>query len=141
MKLPSVKRGYLLLISILIIGAIASVITVSLILLGNSSERTSFSVDESVRARNASEACAEYALLALQNDPAYTGNATITTFTKTLSCSILAIQGTGNWNRTICTQSQVGSAISRLEIVVETLLPQTHIASWQEVPTFSLCDS
>jgi hypothetical protein len=59
MMLHRSKNGYLLLISILIIGAIASVITASLILLGNSSELTAYSVDESCRARNAAEACAD----------------------------------------------------------------------------------
>lgn len=133
------KNGYLLLISILIIGAIASVITASLILLGNSSELTAYSVDESFRARNAAEACADYALLALHNDPTYTGNVTISAFTTNVTCSIYPIGGSGNWNRTLCTEAQVGSTVSRLEILIDTLLPQIEVSSWQEVPEISLC--
>lgn len=133
-------NGYLLLISILIIGAITSVITASLILLGNSSELTAYSVDESIRARNAAEACAEYALLALHHDPAYTGNETVNDVAPSVSCSIHPIGGSGNWNRTLCTEAQVGSNISRMEIIIDTVLPQTYVSSWQEVPSISLCD-
>lgn len=137
--LQHTKNGYLLLICILTIGAIASVITASLILLGNSSQLTAYSVDESIRARNAAEACADYALLALHNDPSYTGNVTISTFTTNVSCTIHPIGGSGNWSRTLCTEAQVGSAVSRLEILIDTLLPRAEVSSWQEVPEISLC--
>ncbi len=131
------RSGYILLITILIIGAIASAILSSMLLLGISSTQVSFSVQQSQQALAAAQACAEYALLKLRQDPTYAGNEF-----RTLGidqCEVLTVGGIGNNNRSLCTEGTSGDAIRRLEIAVSQILPQTQVYSWQEVSVFTLC--
>lgn len=129
--------GYMLLITILFIGAIASAILSSLLLLGTSSNQVSLSVQQSNQALAQAQGCAEYALLQLRNSPAYTGDDLI--IMGAGNCEILPIGGVGNTNRLLCTEGQAGDAIRRLEIVVNQILPETMVYSWQEVSIFTLC--
>ena len=131
------KPGYILLISIVVIGVICSAILSSLLLLGVSSGAVSLSVQQSTQALSGAQACAEYALRALRTSPSYIGNETLTLGDTT--CDILTIGGIGNNNRNVCTEGQMGDAVRRLEIVVNQVLPQTKVYSWQEVSAFSLC--
>jgi hypothetical protein len=132
------REGYVLLLSILFIGAIASAILTSVLMLGTNSGLVHFSVQQSARAVAAAEACAELGLESLRSNPSYGGDE-IRTLETGVTCEILAIGGTGNTNRLICTEGKVGDATRRLEIVISALYPQIRIASWQEVSTFSLC--
>ncbi len=131
------RSGYILLITILIIGAIASAILSSLLLLGISSAQVSFSVQQSSEALAAAQACAEYALLKLRQSPSYAGNEYRTLGSH--QCEVLAVGGIGNNNRAICTEGTSGDALRRLEIAVSQILPQTKVYSWQEVSVFTLC--
>ena len=130
--------GYILLISILVIGAICSAILSSLLMLGINAGQVSFTVTQSNQSLALAQGCAEYALQQLRTSPAYLGNELLTYPTGT--CDILGVGGSGNNNRFICTEGQVGDVVRRLEIVVNQVLPQTAIYSWQEVAVFSLCE-
>lgn len=132
------RHGFMLLITILIIGAIASAILSSLLLLGISSTQVSFSVQQSQEALAAAQGCAEYALLQLRTSPSYAGNEF-----KTLGlyqCEVMIINGIGNNNRAVCTEGTSGDTVRRLEITVTQILPQTKVYSWQEVGIFTLCE-
>lgn len=131
------REGYILLITILIIGAIASAILSSLMLLGISGAQVSFSVQQSEQALAAAQGCAEYALLKLRQSPSYAGNEFRTLGNDT--CEVLTIGGIGNNNRSLCTEGLSGDAIRRLEIAISQILPQTRVYSWQEVSVFTLC--
>ena len=131
------RSGFILLITILIIGAIASAILSSLLLLGISSTQVSFSVQQSEEALAAAQACAEYGLLKLRQSPSYAGNEYKTLGTD--RCEVLTVGGIGNNNRALCTEGTSGDAIRRLEIAVSQILPQTKVYSWQEVSVFTLC--
>lgn len=131
------QKGYILLIGIVLIGAIASLILTSLMLLGISSSHVSLSVEQASKALAASHGCAEYALLKLRQSPSYAGNETLTIGGDT--CEVLPIGGIGNNNRLICSEGRSGDSVRRMEIVVGQVLPETTIYSWQEVSRFSLC--
>ncbi len=133
----SVHEGYILLISVLVIGSIASLILVSLLMLGGSANQVGFAVEQATQSLAGSQACAEYAMQELRTSLSYAGNQIRTLNLGT--CEIMQIGGTGNNNRLICIESQVGDTIRRLEIVVSQVLPETKIDSWQEVSKFSLC--
>lgn len=133
----SSRPGFVLLISILAIGVIASVIISTLLLLGTSAGTFSLSVQQSSQAMALAQACGEYALRQLRNDPAYTGNQIRTIGSGT--CEILPVGGIGNNNRLVCVEGQIGDVFRRMEIIVPEILPQTKIASWQEVSLFTLC--
>ena len=136
MRLSS-RRGYILLITVLVIGAIGSAIVSSLLILGISANHVSLSITESNHALANAQGCADYGLLKLRQSPSYAGNEFLTIGLQ--QCEILPVGGIGNNNRVLCTEGKVGDAIRRLEIVINQILPQTTIYSWQEVSVFSLC--
>lgn len=131
--------GYVLLISTLFVGALASVILTSVLMLGTNSGLVHLSVQQSARAIAAAEACAEIGLNALRSNPSYGGNEEYELETD-VDCEILSVGGTGNANRLLCTEGTVGGSVRRLEIIISSLYPQMRIASWQEVSTFSICN-
>jgi hypothetical protein len=137
MSIPSSHTGFILLISILMIGAIASAILSSLLLLGISANQVSLSVKESTQAFAGARGCAEVAMLKLRQSPSYAGNEFLTLGTG--QCEILPIGGIGNNNRSVCIEGTSGEAMRRLEVAVNQVLPQTTVYSWQEVSIFSLC--
>lgn len=132
------RNGYILLITILVIGAVASAILSSLMLLGISANQVSFSVLQANQSLANAQACAEYGLKKLRESPSYAGNEFLTVGTD--QCEILTIGGIGNNNRVLCAEGRVGDSIRRLEVVINQVLPQTKIYSWQEVAVFSLCE-
>lgn len=132
------RNGYILLITILVIGAVASAILSSLMLLGISANHVSFSVLQASQSLANAQACAEYGLMKLRESPSYAGNEFLTVGAD--QCEILTVGGIGNNNRVLCAEGRVGDSIRRLEIVINQVLPQTKIYSWQEVAVFSLCE-
>lgn len=137
MKQLPPRSGFVLLITVLIVGAIGTAILSSLLLLGISANKVSLSVQESAQALGAAQACAEYALLQLRESPNYTGSESLSLDGH--ACDIHLINGAGNTNRSICVEGRAGDSYRRLEIVVDTILPVTKVFSWQEVPLFLLC--
>ena len=85
--------GYITLISVLIVGAVGIAIATSLLLLGLSSSRTSFTIEQSSQARALADACAEKAITSLIQDENYQGNETINLGQG--SCDILQITSGG----------------------------------------------
>ncbi len=137
-SLPTGARsGYVLLLSILFIGVICATIFSSMLLLGINALQVTHSLEQSGQALSLAQGCADYALLQLRTTQDYLGNEVMTYDTGT--CEVLAIGGTGNTNRLLCTEGQAGDSVRRLEIVVQQILPQTTIGTWQEVANFSLC--
>jgi hypothetical protein len=137
MKTFAARPGYVFLISVLVIGAISATTAISLVLLGLASELTGFSVAQSAQAYELAQTCAERSLLSLRKDPAYAGSETFTLTGGT--CTVQSIGGTGNANRTVCVEGHSADIVRRLEIGVARLYPSVRIASWEEVPSFSLC--
>ncbi len=136
--IKSTQSGYILLITILVIGAIASAILSSLMILGISANQVSFAVLQANQSLANAQACAEYGLMKLRQSPSYAGSEFITIGTD--QCEILSVGGIGNNNRVLCAEGKVGDSVRRLEVVINQVLPQTKIYSWQEVAVFSLCE-
>lgn len=134
---PRSHDGYILLMTILIIGTVATAIVASLLFLGSTSSDISLAVQQSTEAMALAQGCAEYALQTLRENPAYLGDQTVSLGSG--QCEILPVGGTGNTNRLLCAEGRVGQNYRRLEIIVQEVLPQTKIYSWQEVSVFSLC--
>ncbi len=133
----SVRNGYILLITVLIIGAIASAVLSSLLMLGISLNQVSLSVLQSNQSLATAQGCAEYGLMKLRQSPSYAGNELV--MIDTNQCKILPIKGIGNNNRVLCVEGKVGDSVRRIEIVISRVLPLTSINSWQEVYVFALC--
>ena len=127
------QRGYIILISVLIVGAVGLAIALSLLLLGVGSSRTSFALEQSFQAKALANACAEEALIQIRNSTPFSGTDTIALGTG--SCTYTVTQLVGQ-NRNINSSGTVGSIISKLQINIDTITPSINISSWQFVADF-----
>jgi hypothetical protein len=129
------RQGYVFLVSVLIIGAIATAMMASLTLLGLSSEQNGFAYLSSVRAEEYARNCAERAFRSLQSDLTYDGGEQIT-FTYG-SCVIRHTGGSGNGDRTLCIEALSGRVTRRMEIALLRVYPRITVSSWSIVTDFS----
>jgi hypothetical protein len=135
--LPSLRRGYVFLISVLAIGAISTATAVSMILLGLAAQQSGFALVESAQAWEYANTCIERALQSLRSDPHYVGGQTFTFTSGT--CTLKIIGGRGAVNRTLCAEGNSGGSIRRVEVIASRTLPTTVIDTWKEVSVFTLC--
>jgi len=131
------RRGYIFLLSVIMIGAVAVATLSSLLLIGVGSMQIGYTVRQSEQARSLAQTCAERALRSLWEDTAYAG---VEEFTfDEGQCDILQVGGSGNENRSICAEGRVGSTVRRYEILLERTLPSIQVSAWREVDQFSVC--
>ena len=131
------KPGFVFLISVLIIGAIVTAMSTSLILLGIAAEQNGMTVVQSAQAYEYAQTCAERALLSLRSDLTYDGGETVTFSNGT--CTVMHAGGSGNTDRTLCLEGTSGRTTRRLEIAIRKVYPQATVTSWREVSSFTLC--
>ena len=124
------RNGYITLISVLVIGAVGIAITVSLLLLGLGSSRTSFAYEQSNQAKGLANACAEEALQQIRDSTSYAGSGNLTQAQGTCTYTVT---NTGGQNRTITTTGSVGTIIRKLQIIISNITPLIQVVSWQEV--------
>jgi hypothetical protein len=134
MKRVQQHNGFVMLVSMLIVGAIGLGIGVTLLLLGLGTSRSSFTLVQSMQARSLANACAEESLEKLRESVYYTGNETKVFSTGT--CQVQPITGTGNSNRTLETTGTVGPVVRKVKVVIQRVHPAPIITSWLEVPDF-----
>ncbi len=131
--LNNTQRGFIVLISTLVVGAVGVAITASIILLGLSSSRASFSLSEHTRAYWVANGCVEDALEQIRENTSYVG--TLTENIGEGSCTY-TVTDDGGEARTIKSEGVVRDFYSRLVVSVSSINPEIIIASWQEVATF-----
>jgi Flp pilus assembly protein TadG len=127
-----VKKGYITLMSVLVVGAIGVAVATSLLLLGTSISRTSFAQEQSNNARFLANTCADEALGTIRRNTSFSGYGTITIGTD--SCSYNVVNTGGN-NRTVTASSTVSTNVRKVKVLVDSVSP-VLITSWQEVPDF-----
>jgi len=128
------ERGFIALISILIIGAVVLVISIGLSLRSIGETNMSLSEQESHRALALANVCAEQALMKLESFLNYSGSESIIIGSE--SCDILAVSGSGNFSRTVETQSTVSSHTRKVQVFVSQISPIMQLTSWEEVADF-----
>jgi hypothetical protein len=133
------EGGYVVLITILILGTIASIVVGFLLLTGQNASIASISVVANANAKAAATGCAELSLQAIQ---ANTNLATPVTASQTLNTTTGAtctytITGTSP-NYTIAVTGTVTqgprSYIHRLSVTTNQVSPQINVSSWQDTP-------
>ncbi len=127
------QKGFIALITVLVIGAVGVAITVSLLLLGLGSSRTSFSLEQSNQAKALANACAEEALQQIRDSIPFEGSGGLTSGQG--SCSYTVTKLTGQ-NRTITASGTVGTIIRKVSIALDKIVPDINITSWQEVTDY-----
>ena len=127
------KGGYITLISVLIVGAVAIAITTSMLLLGLGSSRTSFALEHGYQAKALANLCVEEALQQMRDFTPFSG-------TNNLSAGqgicTYTVTNTGGQNRLITAQGTVGTIVRKISINVNTINPKINGVSWQGVADF-----
>ncbi len=126
----STNKGFVVLISTLVAGAVGIAITASIILLGLSSSRSSFTFVQHRQAYWAANGCVEEALGMIRDDMSYVGS---DSFSIGQGTCTYTVTNTGGETRAITSEGIVGNVHSRLSIVVTDINPEIIIFSWQEV--------
>lgn len=132
------RDGYTFLLSVLFAGAIATVVMGSIMLLSWRSMRNGEVMHQSNAALAEAMLCAEHALLSLHNNSYYSGDETLD-HGDDGECYILPVGGSGNENRTVCTEGMYRDSVRRTEVIIQRLLPSVRIFSWNEVENFTTC--
>lgn len=131
------RPGYIFLITILVVGAVASATAASLLLLGWAAEQNGLLLMQSAQSYEYAQTCVERALRDVREDNAYSGGETVTFDLG--ECEIFALGGSDASDRTICAEGRSGDSVRRIQVAISTLYPVPSITSWQEVAAFTLC--
>lgn len=124
------KKGFVSLLSVMIISAIGLSIATALLFLGTTTSQNSLLLQQSAEAKSFANACGEEALQQIYTDNAYSGSGSLT-FAEG-SCNY-AVTNPGSQSPSISTQGSVGEIIRQVQITVGDLTPQLTISSWQEI--------
>lgn len=130
MKKTSKNQGYVTIIAVMIVSAIAIVVAATLVLLGLSSSRTSFSFEVSHQAKGLADACAEAGLEQIRNNTAYIGTGNLTFGQGSCTYNVTS---QGGENRTITATGTVRTIVRKVKATINHINPSITIATWQEV--------
>jgi Tfp pilus assembly protein PilX len=132
-KLKENSSGYVLLISVLILGAVGLASVLSLILIGVSSSRSALVTQQSAQARFLADTCIESGLEQIRESNSYTGGNTLSFGAN--SC-IYDVANLGGNIRQINATGTVDQIVRKVKVTTSALSPKIIISSWQEVGDF-----
>ncbi|OGE76509.1 MAG: hypothetical protein A3C85_03730 [Candidatus Doudnabacteria bacterium RIFCSPHIGHO2_02_FULL_48_21] len=127
------QKGYIVLISVLLVSAIGAAISIAVILLGLGSSRSSFAVQQSRQAASAANACVEEALQQIRENSNFSGNDTLTVGQG--SCSY-AVASLGGQSRYIAASGTAGTIVRKSRVNIDAITPIINVVSWEEVADF-----
>ena len=128
------SEGFIALISILIVGGLILTVSIGVSLRSIGETEMSFGEQESNKALALANLCAEQALMKLESILNYSGSESI--IVGGSPCDILAIDGSGNLNRTVKSQSTVSGYTRKVKVEVSQISPTMRITSWEEISDF-----
>lgn len=123
-------RGFIALITIFIILAIALIVGISFSLLSADESAMALENFQSSKSYFLANLCAEQALMKLKENTDYSGNETINI--EDGSCQILPIEG--QW--IVKTTGNFQNQMKKIRISISQVDPEVVIDSWQEVASF-----
>lgn len=124
------KNGFILLITVLVIGAVATAIAVGLLNLGSGATTSSIYLEQSFQAKALADACAEEGLQQIRDSTPYTGTGSLTLGQGTCSYTV---SNTGGSNRTVNATGTVGIVVRKVIVTTSAINPYIVISSWQEI--------
>lgn len=122
-------QGFVALVTVLIISAIALLIGLSISLLSIGEVKMSLQKSQSSQAYYLANLCAEEALMKLKNDIDYSGE--VLNDIENGSCIILV---EGNW--IVKVSANFSNQTKKIKIIIGQINPQMIISSWQGVADF-----
>ncbi|MDO8260852.1 MAG: hypothetical protein Q7T50_05160 [Candidatus Magasanikbacteria bacterium] len=127
------KKGYVVLITVLLVGAVGLSIAISIILLGLGQARTGATVNQLNQARALANTCAEEGLQQIRDLDSFTGTDTLTLDNGTCEYTVI---NQGGDNREIQASGTVGQINRKIKVNTDSISPTINITSWQEVSDF-----
>ncbi len=124
-------KGYITLLSVLIVGAVGTAIAVSLLLLGVGASRTSFALEQSHQVKALTNACVEEALEVIRETNLFSGTTTLVIGAG--SCSFGISLGAGEIRR-VFASSTIGTITRKASTTVSAINPVIVVVGWQEIP-------
>ena len=128
MSLRQHSGGYIALLTVIIVGAAAMAISVTLLTTGTDAQRATLITQQSIQARQLAHACAEEALQKIHDSTSYTGTGTLTLGAG--SCSY-TVSSTGASTRTVTTTGTVSNVVRKVTAYA-TIDSSISVTSWQE---------
>lgn len=131
-SLHTLTKGYIALMSVILMGALGVAIMVTIISQGITSSKTELSLQQSGQARVLATACAEEALQVILETSTTSKTSTLTlgtgscTYVISKPSSSIMINATGNY----------GSLVKRVQVILSTSSPSIVLSSWQDVSDF-----
>ncbi|RJO59200.1 hypothetical protein C4546_03165 [Candidatus Parcubacteria bacterium] len=129
-RLNHKSKGYIALLSLIILGAVGSAVAVSVLLLGLNSTRNSLTLNQGEQAKAYANACAEEALQAIRDNPNFSGTVNLVIGSGTCNYTVV---NAGGQNRTITTMGSLGVVVRKISIFINQISPTISISFWQEV--------
>lgn len=124
------RKGYVALITVLVVGAIGMAIVISLLLLGLGSSRTSFALEQSNQAKALANACAEEALQQIRDSLPFEGTGSLSLGQGACTYTVTKLAGQ---SRTATASATVGTVVRKVSLALDKITPGINITSWQEV--------
>lgn len=128
-RLTNNSEGYVALITVLIVGAVATAVSLTLLLTGTDSQRATLVSQQSMQARQLANACAEEALQQIHDSTSFTGTNNLSLGQGTCSYTVT---NTGGSNRTIATTGTVGTTTRKNQISATIGSSSISVISWFE---------
>lgn len=124
------KKGYVTLISVIILGAISILVLTSTIAVDTESIYATQTLEESKQAKAFADSCAERGIDMLKQNNTYEGESF--SFTNG-TCTTGSISGSGNTGRSFTATGTYKNTTRKVTVNITTVNPTTVIGSWQEV--------
>lgn len=127
-------KGYIAIISILIISAILLLVALAGVNSGIAQSKMTFQRNQLSENYYLAQACAEEALMRVKEDSAYSGNETVSLDGN--NCQILAVDKGKSQARTVKVSSSLYNLAKKIRIEVARINPLMEIQSWRELADF-----
>ena len=124
------QAGYVALITVLVVGAVALAIGVALLSIGADSQRSALVEEKSKQARNLAAACGEEALQTIHDNIAFAGTNNLSLGQGGCSYTVAVVTGT---TRTVVVSATVGNVVRKIQISATIGSSSISVTSWQEV--------
>jgi hypothetical protein len=132
-SINKINSGYIALLSVIIVGAIAVTIAVTFTLLGVGLSATSFAQEQASQARGLANACLEEGLQQIRTLTTYTGSGNLSIGQGSCTYTVTNLGGS---NRLVIASSTVGTIIRKVQTNVTAISPDIITSSWVEVADF-----
>lgn len=130
------KKGIISLLFTLIVGSVALSIAVTMLILSTDISLSAGIFRESNQAKSLANACGEYALEAIRDNPSVSGTVDLPPATFSTGTCRYTIIINSPTNRTVNAQGTSGTTVRKIQAQIFQIRPKILLTSWQEIADF-----